>query len=219
MLLFVFGIFVLVFLKPYSDIKPHLDFIFNQQAKTSQGDSQVSLINDNNSKLDIQKIDDDNSEYGESEDDFDRYVIYPNYGDLYATLTIENAGMIDLPVYAGWAERNLEKGVCWFNGSVFIGKVGNVVLAAHNHTYFYNLPQVKEGDIVVLETGYVKQTYVVKEIVTFHEDDHTYIYRTDSDRLTMFTCWNNGKLGLSEYRRGVLCDLVSREWKKVEVPE
>ena len=219
MLLFVFGLFVLVLLKPYADAKPYIDFVFNQDSYITQGDSQVNIVKTDTSKLNVRKIEADEKEYGEQEEGEEHYIIYPDYGDLYARLTIENANMIDLPVYAGWNEANLEKGVGWFNGSVYIGKVGNVVLAAHNHTYFFNLPLVKVGDIVKLETDYVKLTYVVKEIVTFHEDDVTYIGRLDHDRLVMYTCWNNGKLGMSQYRLGVLCDIVEREWKKVEVPE
>ena len=107
-------------------------------------------------------------------------------------------------------------GAGWYNGSVYIGHVGNVVLAGHNHTYFYNLPKCKKGDEVTLETSYVKQTYMVTDIEIFHEDDQTYVRPTDDDRLTMYTCWNNGMLGMSEYRIAVICELTDREWKEVE---
>ena len=32
----------------------------------------------------------------------------------------------------------------------------------------------------------------------------------------MYTCWNNGMLGMSEYRIAVICELTDREWKEVE---
>ena len=53
----------------------------------------------------------------------------------------------------------------------------------------------------------------------FHMKDYQYVRPTSDDRLTMYTCWNEGRLGMSEYRLAVICKLTKREWKKVEVPE
>ncbi len=221
------GVTVLILLKPYSNVKPYLDTVFNQSNTRTNGDSQVNFFQNEDLDLNIQEVEieepvpSDDSNSSSTETKVTKHTfIYPYYGDRYATLNIENAGMKDLPVYCGTDESLLEMGVGWYNGSVYIGKVGNVVLAAHNHTYFYMLPAVKVGDIVTLETSYVKMTYIVSDIVVFHETDYTYVLPTKGkDRLTMYTCWNNGYLGMSEWRLGVLCDLVSREWKEVEVPQ
>ena len=215
MLLFVLGVFLLVLLKPYNDAKPYLKLVFSSEAARTNGDSQVNLYHADDLELNVQEVEIQKDEVKEK-----HTFVNPYYGDLYATLNIENAGMKDIPVYCGCADDLLAKGVGWFYGSNFIGEVGNVVLAGHNHTYFYLLPQVKEGDIVTLETSYVKMTYIVKERVIYHKDDLTYVMPMDgTDRLTMFTCWNNGMLGMSDQRLGIICDLVSREWKDVEVPK
>lgn len=220
MLLFVFGLFVLVLLKPYSDIKPYVDMVFDGDSVQTSGDMQVNLYHDEDMEVRIKEIELDDSAV-DATPEKPHYMIYPYYGDRYGSLTIDSIGMKEYPVFCGWSADILECGIGWYNGSTFIGKVGNVVLAAHNHTYFYLLPQVKVGDTVVLETEYCKLTYIVKEIVTFHENDLTYIRQLPDhgDRLTMFTCWNNGRLGMSEYRLACLCDIVEREWKDVEVPE
>ncbi|SDB49888.1 sortase A [Ruminococcaceae bacterium FB2012] len=215
MLLFVLGVFLLVLLKPYNDVKPYIKLVFSSNVSQTNSDSQVNIYRPDDLELNVKEVEIEKDNTKES-----HTIIYPYYGDLYATLNIENAGMKDLPVYCGCADDLLEKGVGWFNGSNYIGKVGNVVLAAHNHTYFYLLPQVKEGDIVTLETDYVKMTYIVKQRVIYHKDDLTYVMPMDgTDRLTMFTCWNNGMLGMSDERLGIICDVVSREWKDVEVPK
>lgn len=146
-------------------------------------------------------------------------IVYPYYGDFYATLNCEAAGMKDIPVYSGQDPDVLQYGAGWYNGSVYIGKPGNVVIAGHNHTDFYNLPKCEIGDIVTLETVYCKCTYIISERVVFHEKDYTYVYPTDDDRLTMYTCWNNGRLGMSEYRLAFICKLQDIEWKEVNTEE
>ena len=219
MLLFVFGIFVLVFFKPYSDLQPYLKVVFDPESNLTSGDSQVSLYHSDNMKLNIQEADINDTVFDDGDDEEKHTFVYPYYGDYYANLNIPNAGMKDIPVYCGTELDVLEKGAGWYYASVFIGKKGNCVIAGHNHTYFFLLPQVKKGDLVTLETSYCKLTYIVRETVVFHEDDYTYIDPIpDADILTLMTCWNNGRLGMSQYRLGVICDIVEREWKDVEVP-
>lgn len=200
---------VLALSKPYSKIKPYAGMVFQAGTEEAGNVRTLNKYRDDDAPLQKKEIDDDTT--GET-----HTMIYPYYGDRYATINCEAAGMNDIPVYSGTTNDVLELGAGWYNGSVYIGHVGNVVIAGHNHTYFYNLPKCKEGDIVTLETDYCKLTYVVSEIVKFHEDDLTYIRPTEDDRLTMYTCWNNGMLGLSEYRIAVICELTEREWKEVE---
>ena len=86
-----------------------------------------------------------------------------------------------------------------------------------NKSHWYSCEHDCEiGDVVTLETSYVKQTYLVTQREVFHETDLTYIRPTDDDRLTMYTCWNNGRLGMSKYRLAIICELTKREWKDVK---
>ncbi len=216
LLLFVFGLFSLALLKPYNNIKPYLDTVFNPE-NTLPDEGQISIYHSDDLELNVREIE---IQEDETKDPEKHTIIYPYYGDRYGTLNIESVGMKDIPVYCGTTLDILELGAGWDYSSVFIGKVGRVVLWGHNHTWFYMLPQVQNGDIVTLETDYVKMTYIVKDRAVFHETDRTYTHTTPGeDHLTLGTCWNNGMLGMSVYRLGILCDLVSREWKEVEVPQ
>ncbi|MBR1393659.1 MAG: class D sortase [Ruminococcus sp.] len=218
----VCGTFVLALYAPYSKAHPYLNTIFNRNSVKTQGDSQVSLYHPDDVELQIGEVVIDE---GDPEDDGEKTeethtIIYPYYGDRYGTFTCENAGMIDLPIVAGTRYEVLNYGIGWYNGSVFIGKPGNVVLAGHNNTYFALLFQVKIGDIVEIETDYCKLTYIVTDTVIFNYKDLTYIQPTDGvDRLTCYTCWTNRRLGVSIERYAILCDLVSREWKEVEAAQ
>ena len=63
------------------------------------------------------------------------------------------------------------------------------------------------------------RTYIIKDKVTYHKKDLSYINPSKEDMLVAYTCWNNGMLGLSDYRIAIICDLVKREWKDVEVQQ
>jgi sortase A len=137
-------------------------------------------------------------------------IVYPSFGTEYATLKIDSIGL-EAPVFWGSSDDLLQQGVCQYVGSVFIGEQGNVVLDAHCNTYFLELENVKEGDIVVLTTSYGEFTYEVTEQVLFKETDSSYVSPTDDDRLTMYTCYGN-LLGPTEDRLGVICKLVEKKF-------
>ncbi len=210
-LVIVLSSLVLALSKPYAQLKPYTNLVFDVSAKEAESKSVRTLnkYRDDDAPLQIKEIQDDETNETHT-------MVYPYYGDYYASITCENAGMNNIKVYSGTTEDVLTWGAGWYNGSVYIGHVGNVVIAGHNHTSFYRLPNCKIGDIVTLDTSYCKLTYIVSDIEVFHETDLTYIRPSDRDILTMYTCWNNGRLGMSEYRLAVICDCVEREWKEVK---
>lgn len=147
-------------------------------------------------------------------------IIYPYYGDKYAELTVKNdkAGIDKEPVYWGDSDDLLAKGVVQSNYSAYIGATGGVVLAAHNHTYFRYLPNILVGDQVILKTDYGKFTYEVTETKVLPDTDTSLLYYDVTadppvDDLILYTCWNNGYMGLSDQRLYVICKVVSKEYK------
>ena len=200
---------VLVLYKPFREYKPYIDLAFGGASMEVRNLRTLNKYRDDDAPDQVKEISVDVNGTQET-----HTIVYPHYGDRYATLNCEAAGMKDIPVYSGTATDVLEYGAGWYNGSVYIGRPGNVVIAGHNHTFFYNLPKCEIGDIVTLETSYCKCTYIVNERVVFHEKDYKYVYPTEDDRLTMYTCWNNGKLGMSEYRLAYICKLENIEWKE-----
>ncbi len=104
------------------------------------------------------------------------------------------------------------------NYSAYIGATGRVVLAAHNHTYFRYLPNILVGDQVILKTDYGKFTYEVTETKVLPDTDTSLLYYDVTadppvDDLILYTCWNNGYMGLSDQRLYVICKVVSKEYK------
>lgn len=209
--LIVCGLFVIALFKPFTTAKPYLDMIFAPDPIDRE--NQVSIYHADDAPLRVYDVEVDNKDEGTTEK---HKMIYPYYGDYYGSLTISSIGMQETPIYCGIAEHLLAKGVGWTNSSAYIGKVGHVIIAGHNHTYFAMLRYCKEGDIVIIDTDFCKLTYIVKQTVIFHKSELDYMRPTfGQDKLTLYTCWNNGMLGATPYRFGVICDIVEREWKEV----
>ena len=207
MLTIVCCLSIILLNKPYSRIKPYTGLIFPKATEQPQNIRTLNKYRDDDAPLMKKEIDDE--KLGK------HTMIYPYYGDFYATLNCENAGLLNVPVYAGTTDDVLQLGAGWYNGSVFIGNVGNVVIAGHNYTVFYHLFDCEIGDIVTLETDYCKLTYEITERVIFDENDDSYVRPTEDDRLTLYTCYNENRLGLSPYRLCFICKLTDREWKEV----
>lgn len=146
----------------------------------------------------------------EAELDDGNKIIYPSFGAEYATLKIDSINL-EVPVIWGDTSDLLQKGACQYTGSVFIGMQGNVVLAAHCNTFFYYLGDMKPGDTAVLTTSYGEFTYKMTEQIMFKDTDNSYLYPTEDDRLTMYTCYGN-LLGPTEDRIGVICELVEKKF-------
>lgn len=99
---------------------------------------------------------------------------------------------VDAPVVQGDGEQQLKKGVGQNVGSANPGKVGNLVLSAHNDVYgeiFRDLDRLKPGDEIVLHTNQRAYTYVVMgtEVV---EPTHVQVMdQTTDPTVTLISCY------------------------------
>ena len=67
-------------------------------------------------------------------------------------------------------------------------------------------------------TNYGKFTYEVTETKVLPDTDTSLLYYDVTadppvDDLILYTCWNNGYMGLSDQRLYVICKVVSKEYK------
>ena len=99
---------------------------------------------------------------------------------------------VDAPVVQGDGETQLKKGVGQNVGSANPGKIGNVVLSAHNDIYgeiFRDLDQLQPGDEIVLHTNQRAYKYIVmgREVV---EPTHTEVMDQTADPVvTLISCY------------------------------
>ncbi len=196
------SISVLLGLGPFLKAVGYLNFFFSG-SDIAQGNDVFSG-----------EIDESRLSHSYSQIPDDAKIIYPYYGDAYATLYSPDAE-IDCHVYWGDGMELLRKGAGQYCGSSPIGTPGNTVICAHVSKHFKNLKNLELDDTVVLTTQYGRFTYAVRESVIFDENDLTYISQTDDDILTLYTC-HNYFLGPTPERLAVICDLTEAVYFSLE---
>lgn len=209
------AVVVLAGYSKFNYVKDHANLIFNKNTKTQ------TVYKDNEYRVsDAPNVEGD-LPVKEEDDDVTHKITFPYFGDEYAKLTIDNkeADIKEEPVIWGLSDSLLERGVCQACYSAYIGATGRVVLCAHNHTYFYGLPKVKVGDKVTLTTSYGKFVYKVKETKVLNEKDTSLLYYNPvkepiTDDLILYTCWNNGYMGMSDERLYLICSVVSKDFNE-----
>lgn len=179
------------------------------------------------SESNVLVLDEKDKERLEENNKGDVFVVPPEFpaislGEQWATITIESAGVWEIPVYHGDYEENLWKGIGHLSNSRFPGQHGKVVLSGHVGIYefFQRLETMSVGDTVKLDTIYGEYVYRVSETVIFHEDDKSLLIpeETDTgDKLICYTCYPFHTTSVRTQRFAVICELVSgRDWT---VPE
>ncbi len=139
-------------------------------------------------------------------------VVTAGVPSLVTRLVIPSIGVDSKVVEVGWeiVQQNGQQVAVWqvaeyavghHRGSANPGEGNNIVLAGHVGGYgkvFKNLIDVKEGDQITLFAGGQQYLYVVQEQIIVHEEgvsaeqqamNALYIAPTDTETVTLVTCW------------------------------
>lgn len=137
-------------------------------------------------------------------------IKFPNFGDIYGRLSIPSADILDAPVYYGDDEKLLKKGICQYNGSLYVGSGSTVLLSGHNNTYLHTLGNAQVGDTVTFSTQYGDYVYEIESTAIMnHKDSAAYDLSADYENLVIYTCYPFNTLGLTAKRYFVYCKYVS----------
>ncbi len=131
----------------------------------------------------------------------------PQIGEEFATLKIPGADL-EVGIYQGEGNAQLRRGVGHYVGSLLPGEGGNMVLSGHRETAFYALKELKQGDLVYVETDYGTYEYEVSDIYITTPDDVSPTMPTETEQLTMYTCYPFVKYGPTPERFVVVSNLV-----------
>lgn len=137
----------------------------------------------------------------------DQTMYLPKIGDEFAMLNIPSADL-SVPIYQGEGNDQLRKGVGHYVGSLLPGEGGNVVLSGHRETAFYALKDLVVGDKVYVETDYGTYEYEVSDIYITTPDDVSVTMPTETEKLTMYTCYPFIKYGPTPERYIVVSDFI-----------
>ena len=105
-----------------------------------------------------------------------------------AVMTIAKVG-IQVPVYEGTDEFNLNRGVGRIEGTAPIGATGNLGIAGHRDSFFRGLKDVAIGDGIELLTATGNEAYSVSSIEIVDPGDVWVLNPTDEKTITLVTCY------------------------------
>ncbi|MBR2786204.1 MAG: class D sortase [Clostridia bacterium] len=134
---------------------------------------------------------------------------YPEYGTRYGNIRIESLG-ISLPLYYGDKPNYLRYGIGQSSGSYFPGEGGSIVCLGHNNKAFlYDLPKIKDGATIEINTTYGDFTYKVYQtkIINMYDVDALEIQK-EKEILMLYTCYPVETLGDKKDRFVVYAERV-----------
>jgi sortase A len=105
-----------------------------------------------------------------------------------AVMTIDKLG-IQVPVYDGTDDFNLNRGVGRITGTAAVGAEGNLGIAGHRDSFFRGLKDVAIGDRIDLLTGQDNLAYTVSSIDIVDPGDVWVLAPSDLATMTLVTCY------------------------------
>lgn len=105
-----------------------------------------------------------------------------------AVLTIGRLG-VEVPVYDGASDFNLNRGVARIAGTAAVDGTGNLGIAGHRDGFFRSLKDIATGDRIELLTGEGTRAYRVDSIDIVDPQDVWVLDPTDEATVTLVTCY------------------------------
>ncbi len=105
-----------------------------------------------------------------------------------AVMTIDRLG-IQVPVYNGADDFNLNRGVARIKGTAAIDQQGNLGIAGHRDGFFRGLKDISIGDNIQLHTTRGTVVYAVSSIDIVDPSDISVLAPTSEKTMTLVTCY------------------------------
>ena len=96
---------------------------------------------------------------------------------------------IQVPVFDGADDLNLNRGVARIRGTAQVGADGNLGIAGHRDGFFRGLKDIEIGDTIELETTRGAISYAVSSITIVEPSDVSVLAPTSGRTLTLVTCY------------------------------
>lgn len=119
-----------------------------------------------------------------------------------ATSPLVMVGQLTIPrlkvkttIYKGITDTQFNRGVGYWPGTALPGARGNLVVGGHRtaaHRPFYNIEQMKIGDLITVSRPGKSFTYKVSKVFVVRPSDVWIVKPTPKATLTLFTCHPRG---------------------------
>jgi sortase A len=96
---------------------------------------------------------------------------------------------LNVPIYEGTSDEILKRGAGHIEGTAQLNEYGNSAVAAHRDSFFRLLKDIVAGDVIAIETMHGTDHYRVRKTWIVSPTDVSVLSATDSQALTLVTCY------------------------------
>jgi len=96
---------------------------------------------------------------------------------------------VQMPIYNGSEDLNLDRGVGRIKGMAWLGETGNLGIAGHRDGVFRGLKDIEKGDEIEVLSVYGVEKYEVSSISIVDISDVSVLEPTPVKTLTLVTCY------------------------------
>ncbi|RDV24513.1 class D sortase [Alteromonas aestuariivivens] len=137
----------------------------------------------------------------------DKFAKLPQGEDPIAVISVPSLSL-DVPVYAGASDDNLDRGAAWVEYTADPRETGNVGIAGHRDSWFRPLKDIQLGDQLILQTLERTENFVVTDIQVV-TPQNTDVLRDSGDKtITLITCFPFYFIGSAPERFVVSAKLI-----------
>lgn len=120
-------------------------------------------------------------------------------GDLLGRIEINRIGL-EAMIMEGTDETTLRKAVGHIPGTALPGESGNIAMAGHRDTFFRALRNIRKDDEITLTSLSGSKRYQVDSTMVVEPEDTEVLNDSNSDILTLVTCYPFNFLGSAPKR-------------------
>lgn len=161
------------------------------------------------SLINIMSIKENNNVFNVKVED-QKIIEKPSYGSNYGTLKIANLD-IKLPIYYGETKEILKHGIA--SNTNMPGENKRIIMSAHNSSKFLkNIKDIKNDELIKIETTYGKFEYQVFKTEILNEDEFDKLSKSDKELLVIYTCYPFDEVIYSNKRFVVYAYLIEEDW-------
>jgi sortase A len=103
-------------------------------------------------------------------------------------LTIDSVN-IQVPIYNGTEEFNLNRGAGRIKGMARMDEDGNLAISSHRDGFFRGLKDIKVGDEILIQSTSGVEVYEVSSVTIVPKEDISPLEPTTEKILTLITCY------------------------------
>ena len=168
----------------------------NEEEKHIQNENQI--INEN---IAIDSIDNTGQDIKEIENNNERNDTEIVYGKQYGRLIIDKIG-VNAPIFYGANEEIIKKGIGHEEESYLPNENGSIIMCGHNYmNNFRRLEELKNGDIIQIETSYGNFSYRLYDSqIVFETEREKAPIQNDKEILMIYTCYPLNNTEYTQYR-------------------